>query len=138
MQIPHGSPAVVESERSGGADDRPMERGTLTPIRPAREARAVPASPGESGPAQPRPEPYEELPRWAVEKDGRLLMRVWWHEGRDGGCRVAAEVHPVSLHPVEPTLREHGFRTRETAARFVDDLLHSLEVLGCAISTVTP
>ena len=75
-----------------------------------------------------------ELFAHEVRRDGRPVV-VLRGLAKDGGAvTVETKVYPVGARPdVEPRLRPFAFGNAEQAARFVDDVLDSLEYLNCQI-----
>ena len=69
-----------------------------------------------------------------AQKDGRPVIILRRYEGARGAV-VECDVFPVAAMRIEP-LRPgpYVFRTPELAARFVDEVVLSLEYLGCTIS----
>lgn len=69
-----------------------------------------------------------------AQKDGRRVAILRRYEGARGAV-VECDVYPVDTMQIEP-LRPgpYVFTTPELAARFVDEVLLSLEYLGCTIS----
>lgn len=69
-----------------------------------------------------------------AEKDGKRVVILRRYEGARGAV-VECDVFPVDTMKIEP-LRPgpYVFTSAELAQRFVDDVLLSLEYLGCSIS----
>ena len=81
-------------------------------------------------------EPIAEAPGDVVQaqKDGRRVVILRRHEGARATV-VECDVFPVDSMRIEP-LRPgpYVFTAADAAQRFVDDVLLSLEYLGCTIS----
>jgi hypothetical protein len=75
-----------------------------------------------------------ELFAHEVRKEGRPIV-VLRGVAKDGGAvTVETKVYPVGAKAdVEPRQRPFAFGSAEQAARFVDDVLDSLEYLNCQI-----
>jgi hypothetical protein len=70
----------------------------------------------------------------AASKDHRLVMRLYGFVTQDRTIRVAAEVHPVSVHgTLEPQWLVNDFETHRHARAFVEETLCALEHLGCIV-----
>ncbi len=69
-----------------------------------------------------------------AQKDGKRVVILRRHEGARATV-VECDVFPVDSMRIEP-LRPgpYVFSAAETAQRFVDEVLLSLEYLGCTIS----
>jgi len=69
-----------------------------------------------------------------AQKDGKRVAILRRHEGARATV-VECDVYPVNSVRIEP-LRPgpYVFAAPETAQRFVDEVLLSLEYLGCTIS----
>ena len=69
-----------------------------------------------------------------AEKDGKRVVVLRRYDGARGAV-VECDVYPVDTMRVEPVRPgPYLFEGSEPATRFVDDLLLSLEYLGCTIS----
>jgi hypothetical protein len=69
-----------------------------------------------------------------AEKDGKRVVVLRRYDGARGAV-VECDVYPVDTMRVEPVRPgPYLFEASEAATRFVDDLLLSLEYLGCTIS----
>jgi hypothetical protein len=81
-------------------------------------------------------EPLVEQPSDVVQaqKDGKRVVILRRHEGARATV-VECDVFPVDSMRIEP-LRPgpYVFSTPEAAQRFVDEVLLSLEYLGCTIN----
>jgi hypothetical protein len=69
-----------------------------------------------------------------AEKDGKRVVILRRYEGARGAV-IECDVFPVGTMKIEP-LRPgpYVFTTPDLAQRFVDEVLLSLEYLGCSIS----
>jgi hypothetical protein len=75
-----------------------------------------------------------ELFAHEARRDGRPIVILRGVARDGGGVTVETKVYPVGSKPdVEPRERPFAFGSAEQAARFVDDLLDSLEYLNCQI-----
>lgn len=75
-----------------------------------------------------------ELFAHEARRDGRRIVILRGVARDGGGVTVETKVYPVGSKPdIEPRERPFAFGSAEQAARFVDDLLDSLEYLNCQI-----
>ena len=75
-----------------------------------------------------------ELFAHEVRRDGRPVVHLRGVMKDGGTVTVETQVFPVGAKPeIEPRRRPFAFGSAEQAARFVDDVLDSLEYLNCQI-----
>lgn len=69
-----------------------------------------------------------------VEKDGKQVVILRRYDGARGAV-VECDVYPIDTMRIEPLrLGPYLFPASEPASRFVDEVLLSLEYLGCTFS----
>jgi hypothetical protein len=76
----------------------------------------------------------QELFHHELRRDGKIVARLRGVTGEHGAVTVETEVHPVTLHSVEPQRQSFPFTSREQATRFVDAALDALQYLGCTVT----
>jgi hypothetical protein len=70
-----------------------------------------------------------------LRKDGRPLVVLRGYRETDAGVTVEATIHPIGSSPeAEPVVRPFPFSTAESATRFVDEAVTSLQYLGCEVN----
>lgn len=75
-----------------------------------------------------------ELFAHEVRKDGRPIVMLRGIAKDGGAVIVETQVYPAGAKPdVEPRQRPFAFGSADQAARFVDDVLDSLEYLNCEL-----
>jgi hypothetical protein len=85
----------------------------------------------ENPPAPAEPSQQQDL---VAEKDGKRVVILRRYEGARGAV-VECDVYPVDTMRIEP-LRPgpYLFTSPEPASRFIEEVLLSLEYLGCTIN----
>jgi hypothetical protein len=85
----------------------------------------------ENPPASAEPSQQQDL---VAEKDGKRVVILRRYEGARGAV-VECDVYPVDTMRIEP-LRPgpYLFTSPEPASRFIEEVLLSLEYLGCTIN----
>jgi hypothetical protein len=70
-----------------------------------------------------------------LRKEGRPLVVLRGYSAEGGAVTVEATIHRLGSGPEDaPVVRPFPFTTAESAGRFVDEAMTSLQYLGCEVN----